>query len=209
VWWASVSPRRRAAPPRRNDGPPLSATSQPSFLIVPGLGNSGPEHWQTRWQQRLPRCSRVAQRDWDHPDRELWLQGLRRAIEAARGPVVAVAHSLGCALVVHAVARWPSLIARALRAALLVAPADVDSPAHTPPETRGFAPMPRARLPFPATVIASADDPYVAIDRARAFAAAWGAAFVDAGGVGHINAASDLRDWPAGRRVLRALVDRS
>jgi predicted alpha/beta hydrolase family esterase len=134
---------------------------------------------------------------------------LRRAIEAAGAPVVAVAHSLGCALVVHAVARWPSLIARAVRAALLVAPADVDSPAHTPPETRGFAPMPRARLPFPATVIASADDPYVAIDRARAFAAAWGAAFVDAGAVGHINAASDLRDWPTGRRALRALVDRS
>jgi predicted alpha/beta hydrolase family esterase len=69
--------------------------------------------------------------------------------------------------------------------------------------------MPRARLPFPATVIASADDPYVAIDRARAFAAAWGAAFVDAGPVGHINAASNLGDWPSGRRALQALVDRA
>lgn len=159
------------------------------------------------WEARLPRCARVAQRDWDHPDRELWLQGLRQAIEGAGGPVVAVAHSLGCALVVHAAARWPALVARAVRAALLVAPADVDSPAHTPPETRGFAPMPRARLPFPATVIASGDDPYIAIERARAFAAAWGAAFVDAGAVGHINAASGLGDWPAGRRWLHALVD--
>jgi uncharacterized protein len=133
---------------------------------------------------------------------------LRRAIEAAGGPVVAVAHSLGCALMVHAVARFPSLIARAVRAALLVAPADVESPAHTPPETRGFAPLPRARLPFPATVIASADDPYVSIDRARAFAATWGASFIDAGAVGHINADSDLGDWPAGRRALQALIDR-
>jgi predicted alpha/beta hydrolase family esterase len=133
---------------------------------------------------------------------------LRRGIEAADGPVVPVAHSLGCALVAHAAARWPSLIARAVPAALLVAPADVDSPAHTPPETRGFAPMPRARLPFPATVIASADDPYVEIDRARAFAAAWGAAFVDAGAAGHINAASDLGDWPAGKACLEGLLAR-
>jgi hypothetical protein len=69
--------------------------------------------------------------------------------------------------------------------------------------------MPRARLPFPATVIASADDPYVALDRARAFAAAWGAAFVAAGTLGHINALSGLGDWPAGRRALDALLARA
>ena len=146
-------------------------------MILPGLGNSGPEHWQSIWASRLPRCVRVVQRDWDRPDRELWLQGLRQAIEAAGGPVILVEHSLGCAL--------------------LVAPADVDSAAHTPPETRGFAPMPRARLPFPATVIASNDDPYVTLSRARGFAAAWGAAFVAAGALGHLNAASNLGDWSA------------
>jgi len=185
------------------------AVYPPFVLIVPGLGGSGPEHWQTLWCAQLPRCLRVVQRDWDRPDRELWLQGLRQALEAAGGPVVVVAHSLGCALIAHATARWPALVRRAFRAALLVAPADVDSPAHTPPETRGFAPMPLARLPFPATVIASADDPYVAIDRARAFAAAWGARFVDGGTVGHINAASGLGDWAAGRRALDALVARA
>ena len=136
-------------------------------------------------------------------------RALRQAIEAAGGPVVLVAHSLGCALVAHAARRWPALVARHVRAALLVAPADVDSPAHTPPETRGFAPMPGARLPFPATMIASADDPYVSFDRARAFAAAWGAVFVAAGACGHINAASGLGDWPAGRRALADLIARS
>ena len=49
-------------------------------------------------------------------------------------PVAIVAHSLGCALVAHAARRAPAL---PIRAALLVAPADVDSPAHTPPETGG------------------------------------------------------------------------
>src|SRR6185436_9498016 len=91
-----------------------------TILIVPGLGGSGPGHWQTAWQARFPGCQRAVQRDWDRPDRELWLQGLRQAIEAAGGPVVAAAHSLGCVLVAHAVARWPALVAR-VRAALLVA----------------------------------------------------------------------------------------
>jgi predicted alpha/beta hydrolase family esterase len=178
-------------------------------LIVPGLGGSGPDHWQTAWEARLARCTRVVQRDWDHPDREEWLQALRRTIAAAGEPVVAVAHSLGCALIAHAVSRWPSLVDRALRAALLVAPADVDSPAHTPPETRGFAPMPRARLPFPATVIASRDDPFVTIERARAFAASWRAQFIDAGSLGHINAASGLGAWPTGGDHLAALTARA
>jgi len=189
-------------------GRQLVAPASPRVLIVPGLGGSGPDHWQTVWQARLPGCARVAQRDWDRPDRELWLQGLRAAIEAADGSVVLVAHSLGCALVAHAVARWRTLVARAVRGALLVAPADVDAPDRTPPETRRFAPMPTARLPFPATVIASVDDPYVAIARAREFARAWDAAFIDAGAIGHINAASGLGDWPAGRRALDSLFAR-
>jgi uncharacterized protein len=118
-------------------------------------------------------------------------------------PVAIAAHSLGCALVAHAARRAPAV---AIRAALLVAPADVDSPAHTPPETRAFAPMPLARLAFPATVVASRNDPYVTLERARAFAAAWGATFVDAGALGHINAASGLGDWRDGRAYLEALL---
>jgi hypothetical protein len=177
----------------------------PLVLVVPGLGGSGPEHWQTRWERAHPRHVRVEQRDWDRPDLETWLTALAARIEAAGEPVVLVAHSLGCALVAHLAARRPDL---PVRAALLVAPADVDSPAHTPPETRGFAPLPLAPLPFPATVVASHDDPFVTLDRARAFAAAWGAELVDAGSCAHINAASNIGDWPAGRVHLDHLLAR-
>ncbi len=177
--------------------------SAPRVLIVPGLGGSGPEHWQTRWEALYPLTLRVAQRDWDKPEPEAWLEVLGAAIEAAREPTVLVAHSLGCALVAHAAQRP---FAAQISAALLVAPADVDSPAHTPAETRGFAPMPMIPLPFPAAVVASEDDPYVTLARARGFAAAWGATFVDAGPRGHLNAASGLGDWPDGRRYLEALL---
>jgi len=174
-------------------------------LIVPGLGGSGPEHWQTRWEALYPHHVRVEQRNWDQPRRADWLAALDEALAAARGPVVLAAHSLGCALVAHAASR-PS--AAAVAAALLVAPADVDSPARTPPETRDFAPLPLEPLPFPATVVASQDDPYVTIERARVFAEAWGATFVDAGRRGHLNAGSGLGDWPEGHRHLEALLTR-
>ena len=69
--------------------------------------------------------------------------------------------------------------------------------------------MPTAPLPFPATVVASEDDPYVTLPRARSFAAAWGATFVDAGPKGHLNADSGLGDWPEGRRHLETLLARA
>jgi predicted alpha/beta hydrolase family esterase len=179
--------------------------SSPFVLIVPGLNGSGPGHWQTRWESLFPQTLRVAQRDWDRPDCAEWRTTLEGAIAASPGPIVLVAHSLGCALVAHLASR-PS--AQRIAAALLVAPADVDSPERTPPETRSFAPMPTLALPFPATVVASEDDPYVTLTRARAFAAAWGATFVDAGRNGHLNADSGLGDWPEGRRHLEALLAR-
>lgn len=172
------------------------------ILIVPGLSGSGPAHWQSLWERRFPRIARVQQRDWERPALAEWLEALVGAIRGGAEPAVVVAHSLGCALVAHAAARFPDL---PVRAALLVAPADVESPAHTPELLRDFAPLPRAPFPFPATVVASRNDPYVDFERARAFAEAWGAELIDVGPAGHINADSGLGDWPFGRTILGRL----
>jgi predicted alpha/beta hydrolase family esterase len=51
-------------------------------------------------------------------------------------------------------------------------------------------------------VVASADDPYCALGIARTLSAAWGAGFVEVGRAGHINIASKLGAWPAGRAIL-------
>jgi len=174
-----------------------------SILILPGLGNSGPDHWQTWLERRHPAARRVEQSDWDQPDRDVWVDTLEAAVAAAAGPVVLVAHSLACSLV----ARWAGRgSVGCVAAALLVAPSDVDSPAHTPPEVRGFAPMPLAPLPFRVTLVASRTDPYVAFDRARFVAECWGATFVDAGEQGHINVASGHGPWPEGERMLLDLL---
>jgi predicted alpha/beta hydrolase family esterase len=115
--------------------------------------------------------------------------------------VVLVAHSLGCALVAHAAKRIREQVA----GALLVAPADVDDAEHTPESVRSFSPLPCKPLGFPATLVASRNDPYIAFERAAHFADCWQAKFVDAGALGHINSDSQLGDWPDGYELLREL----
>jgi predicted alpha/beta hydrolase family esterase len=171
-------------------------------IIVPGLGNSGPQHWQRLWQARLGTHAGAAeQQDWDRPDRAAWIQCLDDVIRHQPDPPVLVAHSLSCALVAH----WAAAHHTEIAGALLVAPADTDSDAHTPPEAHVFRPMPRQPLLFPSIVVASRDDPYVAIDRARSFAAAWGSEFIDIGAAGHINPASGFGPWPLGEVLLERL----
>jgi diadenosine tetraphosphate (Ap4A) HIT family hydrolase len=92
-----------------------------------------------------------------------------------------------------------------VRGALLVAPADVDC-LNSIAELRGFAPAASTPLGFPAIVVASQDDPYCTIARSPELARAWHARFVDVGACGHINTASQLGDWPAGRCLLDELA---
>jgi uncharacterized protein len=173
-----------------------------SILIIPGLGGSGPRHWQTHLEHSLPDTLRVHQDDWDRPDRDAWTGRLAAAIEALPGAVL-VAHSLGCILVAHVAARHPDL---PVAAALLVAPADVEREDCTPDHLREFAPIPRAPLPFRSIVVGSMNDPYMMLARAHALATDWGAGFVNAGLLGHINVDSGFGPWPEGKRLLRHLT---
>ncbi len=186
--------------------------SDADILIVPGWSNSGPDHWQSRWERNLRTARRVEQEDWFAPSKDLWVGRLIAAIAETARPAVLVAHSLGVAVVVHAAGKLPS---GSVTGAFLVAPADVDNAAQWP-ETQGhaglatqaFAPLPLDRLPFPSVLIASADDPYCALGRARQFADAWGSAFIDSGDNGHINVASGHGPWPDGLLSFGAFLKR-
>jgi predicted alpha/beta hydrolase family esterase len=175
-------------------------TVEPRVLVLPGYQNSGPEHWQSRWELAGPAMRRVEQADWDRPELADWVAELDRAVTAEAGPVVLVAHSLGCITVAH----WAARYDRPVLGALLVAPADIDT--ADVPELVNFRPVPLAPLPFPATVVASTDDPWCSPERSRAFAAAWGARLEFAGAHGHLNSESGLGDWPFGRRLLAELT---
>lgn len=173
-------------------------------LILPGLYDSGPEHWQSHWERVDPRCRRVVQADWETPLCADWAARLDAAIAAHDGPVVLVAHSSSCAMVAHwARGAAPARCAK-VRGALLVAPSDPEGP-RFPPGPTGFAPVPRRPLPFPSIVVASADDEYVTPETARAYAAAWGSRLVEIGPCGHVNSASGLGMWPTGYALLEEL----
>jgi len=176
----------------------------PLFLTVPGLGNSGPDHWQTLWEQDSDDFQRVELGLWNAPHRTLWVNKLNLAIRATSRPVVLVAHSLGCL----AVAWWakyerPQEGAPVI-GALLVAPPEVD--AHPlDPRLLPFAPAPMGQLPFRSILVGSRNDPYMKFHRARRLASFWGSSFVDAGAAGHINAESRLGKWHFGKRLLDRL----
>jgi predicted alpha/beta hydrolase family esterase len=168
-------------------------------IIVPGWHDSGPGHWQSLWAEQLPGAVRVQQDDWVTPSRLAWTTSITRTILNQPGPVVVVAHSLGCMATVH----LPPEAVQRIQGALLVAPAD--------PERRGaladFAPVPYQRLPYRHILVASSNDPYCSVRTAGAYARAWGSDFVRLQNAGHINVASGFGPWPLGLALLQSLVD--
>ncbi len=181
------------------------------ILFLPGVGGSGPDHWQTMWQQALPNARTVQQLDWQHPDLQTWLCVLDHEIGKCRNPILLVPHSLGCALLAHWAERVSSGRIGApgapLLGAMLVAPGDVDRFAPELDAVRSFAPMPQRKFSFPSVVVASTDDPFVSADRAAQFAEWWGSEFISLGPMGHIAAADGCGPWPRGRRILRAFAE--
>jgi prephenate dehydrogenase len=176
-----------------------------TVLVVPGWQNSGPRHWQTIWEGQSPIFLRVQQKDWEFPHREWWLQRISEEVRQVPAPIVFAAHSLGCVAIAH----WCQVAGDAaakIKGALLVAPVDVDAK-ETPRQLKDFAPAPRRLLPFPSILVASSNDPFLPLDRARELAHAWGSRLVDIGPAGHINGDSGLADWPEGKRLLRHLLE--
>lgn len=175
-----------------------------SVLVLPGLGNSGPLHWQSEWERHDATMSRVVQAEWDAPRCEDWVARLDEAITAQSAPVVLVTHSSSCALVAHRAAQASARQLARVRGALLVAPSDPTG-SHYPVGPTGFAPVPLNQLPFPSVVVASDDDIYVAEETGRLYAAAWGSQFVLLRGAGHINSDSGLGLWEHGLELLESL----
>lgn len=172
--------------------------NQVDILIVPGYQGSGPDHWQTRWEQKLSTAHRVEQAEWSKPVREDWTRELIKEVEAAKKPVVIVAHSLGVPTFILSV----PFLGKNVRGAFLVAPPDVSNPDIRPKHLMTFGPYPRNRLPFPSIVIASRNDEYCEFSVAEKIAEDWGSLFIDAGEAGHINTASGYGPWPEGLMVF-------
>lgn len=173
-------------------------------IIVPGWKDSSPDHWQTHWAQCLPHAQRVIQSDWMNPDPSEWNATVARYVGRAECPVLLVAHSLGCLAVVN----LPVPLQAKVAAALLVAPPDVER--HSAPDSiRRFGAVPLRSVGFQTMVVASDNDPYCSLGRARQFAAVWGSSIQILPGAGHINGDSNLGEWSQGLKWFAALRRRA
>lgn len=174
------------------------------ILTIPGLYNSGPMHWQSLWEHKYADCERIDLGNWDAPNKDQWVARIDDAIDSQDDPVLVVAHSLGC----HAFAHWlhsAGPLARArIAGALLVAPPDL-SRLRRDSAIAGFTDAPALNADTPLTVVASDDDPYAKTAYVWRLSRHWGARFVNAGPFGHINADSDIGDWPYGQYLLASL----
>jgi predicted alpha/beta hydrolase family esterase len=169
-------------------------------LILPGIGNSGPQHWQSLWEQSHPEFVRVQQRDWDNPVCEEWVVAIEDAVKQAGADVVLVAHSLACLAVAH----WTATAHSPIKAALLVAVPNAKGNSF-PVEAQGFAETPLRPFSFESVIVASDDDPYSSPAHCDQMATAWGSRVVRIGSCGHINASSGLGVWPDGYALLEQL----
>jgi predicted alpha/beta hydrolase family esterase len=133
------------------------------------------------------------------PLRGDWISRLEEVVLERTGPCVLVGHSLGCMLAVAWAAH--SQNAQRIKGALLVAPVDPDQAALSA-SLSTWRPAVLRRLPFPSVLVASGNDPYCSLQRARSFAEAWSSEFLDYGNAGHINAESGIGDWPQGRALM-------
>ena len=181
-------------------------TSPVRLLVVPGLHDSGPTHWQTQLEHSWRGALRVRQHDWAVPELERWAERIGETLaRQPRGPWVAVAHSFGCL----ALARWLQRSASAardlgnddngIRSALLVAPAD-------PLKFGVSEALPCAPLPVPSVLVASRSDPWMPFGSAVNWSRAWGSQLVDLGNAGHINVASGHGPWPLAKQLVERQV---
>jgi uncharacterized protein len=172
-----------------------------NYLLVPGLGNSGPEHWQTHFENLADNFYRIEQQESDAPNCKDWITTInKKVVEFDPLSVVLIGHSLGCATIAH----WAAKYKQQIKGAMLVAPSDLEAPQYTFPAT-GFAPMPKEKIDFKTIVVASANDVWVSLERAQFFAKIWGSEFINIGNAGHINVASGHTNWDEGITILKTL----
>lgn len=180
-------------------------TVEPIVLTLPGRFNSGPQHWQSIWENQRDNCSRVELGLWDAPQRNVWVNKINHAVRRHDRPIIIAAHGLACVALVWWAALnnpgWQQWIA----GALLVAPTEASLDGYDV-QLESFGPTPRSLLPFPSIVVASQNDPKVPFERAKQLARYWGSSFANAGEVGHINGSSNVGSWRWGQTLLTALA---
>jgi len=172
-----------------------------NYFIVPGLGGSGPDHWQTYFEKTGTNFQRIIQQNWDAPDINNWVATIEEALTGYDPEtVILVGHSLGCSTI----AQWASHSGKKIKGALLVAPPDIEFFQEKSKVTL-FNRLPTDKINFPTIVVASTNDHWSGIEKAEFYASQWGSKFINIGEAGHINDVSGYGNWEEGLKILSLL----
>lgn len=172
-----------------------------SFLILHGLGGSGPGHWQTWLAGRLAAAGERVRYpdlpDADEPHVGAWAEVLHDELAGLEGERMVVCHSLACLLWAREAARIAA--DRPAGRVLLVAP---PCPRRPLPEAASFYPASLEPAPVAAAarltrVAGSDDDPYCPAGARRSFAEPLGLPFDLLPGAAHVNTDAGYGPWPA------------
>ena len=168
-------------------------------IIVPGVGGSDYDHWQSWLQRQLISCSRVQQQDWNLPVLSHWVENFVKTVSKVDEAVQIVAHSFGCLATVSAIHEHPEL-AKKIKKVILVAPAN---PARF--GDQGFARdssndyssyFHEIKMRVPTQMMISENDPWLNFSDAKALAKSWNIRPINLGQVGHINVAAGFGKFP-------------
>jgi len=178
-----------------------------TVLIVPGLRDHVPGHWQTLLAPKLKRVRALTPMGRDNLDCAARVREIEAEAQAIEGPIVIVAHSGGVIMVAH----WAQQTRREIHGALLAAPPDFECPMPAGYPTLealragGWLPVPRGPLAFPSIVAASRNDPLAQYDQVVSLAHGWKSRLLDLGEVGHLNPASGFGEWPRALTLIEEL----
>lgn len=184
----------------------MDISPQYRLINVPGYEGSGPEHWQTFWEHKFPNIERVQQQDWGNPDCFTWVNTLEYFIlKDTSKPIILIGHSLGVCTILHAASQNKL---QGVVGAFLVAMPDTER-TDFPEAITGFSPLPKTELPFPSTMIASENDPYITIEKLEYWANSMGATFINIGQRGHIGTAAKLGFWDEGQLLFENFMKKN
>lgn len=163
-------------------------------LIVPDVNNSDTQHWQSLWEQTIPRTRRIRLHDWHAADWVKWRNSIIASLISIDEPVVLIAEGFGALAAASVAAEYPGKII----AAFLVDPADPD-------QFDVRKKIPKQPLPIPTKIVIRNQTD----TKAALLAALWSTDLSHSIAIESPGNHSTTDYWPEGIRALNRLISKT
>lgn len=157
---------------------PRSTATRPLIVFIPGEATDGDVRQLS--QEISPRSDAINLElgNWDNPHRNTWVNKLNLTIGRAQRPVSLVAEGLACLAVIWWAAFEQPGADSPVTSATLIRPPDLDRPG-TDARIARFGSIGSLALPFPARLLALADDSCQLRTTYRRLAADWDCIYLE------------------------------